>query len=90
MIEHNPESITYNIERGVPSQHLTVLRLILPVGRKQYVFIDTAVENCLRKTAIPLITDKLGNLYIKDEDVKEFIKTEMRGKDIKLHPYWTI
>ena len=90
IIEHAPKSIAYNIERGVSARHLTGLRLILPAVKKQYVFIDNAVGNRLRKTGIPLHTDKSGNLYIRDEDIVEFVRAEVKSKDLKLHSYWTI
>jgi len=57
---------------------------------KQYVFIDTAVGNYLRKTGIPLLKNRLGTLYIEDEDVKRFVRSETGRKDLKLHSYWTI
>ena len=88
--EHKPESIAYNVEQGVPARHLTGLRLILPLKGIQYVFIDNAVGNSLRKTGIPLRKDNLGNLYIRDEDVKSFVRSELKMKNLKLHPYWTI
>jgi len=92
IIEHNPTSIAYNIEQGVPRRHLTGLRLILPVKGTQYVFIDTAVRpfDHLRKTGIPLHKDKYENKYIKDEDVVTFLRNELKRKDLKLHSYWTI
>ena len=90
IIEHAPKSIAYNIERGVSAGHLTGLRLILPAVKKQYVFIDNAVGNRLRKTGIPLHTDKSGNLYIRDEDIVEFVRAEVNSKDLKIHSYWTI
>ena len=90
IVEHAPKSIAYNIEQGVPARHLTCLRLILPAVEKQYVFIDNAVGNRLRKTGILLHTDKSGNLYIKDEDIVEFVRAEVNNKDLKLHSYWTI
>jgi len=90
IIDHDPKSISYNIEQGIPSQHLTCLRLILPVVGKQYVFIDNAVGNRLRKTGIQLHTDKSGNLYIRDEDIVEFVRAEVNRKDLKFHSYWTI
>ena len=90
IIEHDPPNIAYNIEQGVPARHLTGLRLILPVVGTQYVFIDTAVGNRLRKTGILLHRDKSGNLYIRDEDILEFVRSEVKRKDLKLHSYWTI
>jgi len=90
IIEHKPESIAYNIEQAVPAKHLTGLRSILPIKGIQYVFIDNAVGNHLRKTGIPLHRDTLGNIYIKDEDVKSFVRSETKTKNLKLHSYWTI
>ena len=90
IVKHNPQSIAYNIEQGIPARHLTGLRLILPAEGTQYVFIDTAAGNHLRRTGIPLHRDKLGNIYIRDEDVINFVKTQLKRKDLKLHSYWTI
>ena len=90
IIEHAPQSIAYNTEKGIPAKQLTGLRLILPTVEKQYVFIDNAVGNRLRKTGIPLHSDKSGNLHIRDEDVVEFVRSEVNRKDLKLHSYWTI
>jgi len=90
IMEHKPESIAYNIEMGVPARHLTGLRLILPIRGIQYVFIDNAVGDHLRRTGIKLRKDSLGNLYIKDEDVKRFVKSEVKIENLKLHSYWTM
>ena len=90
IIKHKPESIAYNIEMGVPARNLTALRLILPIKGVQYVFIDNAVGNRLRRTRIPLHMDNLGNLYIKDEDVKNFVRSESKIKGLKLHSYWSM
>jgi len=90
MIVHDPESIAYNIEQAIPARNLTGLRLILPVKGTQFVFIDTAAGDRLRKTGIPLHKDKLGNVYIRDEDVADFVRSELKRKDLKLHSYWTM
>jgi len=90
IMERKPESIAYNIEQGLPAKHLTCLRLILPIKGIQYVFIDNAVGNRLRKTGIPLHRDNLGNIYIRDEDVKSFVRSELKMKNLKLHSYWTM
>ena len=50
IVKHKPENIAYNIEQGVPAKHLTSLRLILPIRGTQYVFIDNAVGDRLRRT----------------------------------------
>jgi len=90
IIKYRPKSIAYNIEQGIPSRHLKGLRLILPVEGTQYVFIDNAAGNRLRKTSIPLQKDRLGNIYIDDKDVIDFVRSEVKMKDLKLHSYWTI
>lgn len=90
IVGFNPRSIAYNIEQGIPAGHLTGLRLIIPVEEAQYVFIDTATGDRLRKTGIGLHRDKQGNIYIRDEDVVEFVRSEVNRKDLKLHSYWTI
>ena len=90
IVELNPQSIAYNIEQGVPARHLTGLRLIIPVEAAQYVLIDTARGDRLRKTGVSLHSDRQGNTFIKDEDVIEFVRSEVKRKDLKLHPYWTI
>ena len=90
IMKHVPESIAYNIEQGVPARRLTSLRLILPIKGTQYVFIDNAVGNHLRKTGITLHKDDFGNIYIRDEDVESFVRTELKMKNLKLRSYWTI
>ena len=90
IIRYNPESIAYNIEQGIPARNLTSLRLILPVEGTQYVFIDTASKDHLRKTNVTLHKDKHGNIFIKDEDIKNFLRIELKRKDLKIYSYWTI
>ena len=90
IMKHKLESIAYNIEQSVPAKHLTGLRLILPIKGIQYFFIDNPIDDHLRKTSIPLHKDDLGNIYIKDEDVKSFVRSELKIKNLKLHFYWTI
>ncbi|MCW4020944.1 MAG: hypothetical protein NWF14_06930 [Candidatus Bathyarchaeota archaeon] len=90
IIKHQPRSIIYNIQRGVPAGHLKGLRLILPTKGTQYVFIDTSDDSRLRKTGIPLHKDESGNVYVKEEDVINFVRSESKRKDLALHSYWTI
>ena len=90
VMEHKAETIAYNIEQGVPARHLTSLRLILPIRGVQYVFIDTASGESLRRTGIMLHRDKLGNNYIRDEDVINFLKSELKMKNLKAYSYWSM
>lgn len=87
--KYDARELAYRIEMGVPARHLTSLRLILPVPGAQYVFIDTASGDKLKKTGIRLRVDDLGNAYISDEDVINFVRSEL-GRDIKMYSYFTI
>lgn len=84
------KEIAYRVEMGVPARHLTGLRLILPTPDAQYVFVDTAVGDRLRRTGIKLRVDELGNIYISDEDIINFVRSELDDKEIKLHSYFTM
>ncbi|MBS7640032.1 MAG: hypothetical protein QXF23_05765 [Candidatus Bathyarchaeia archaeon] len=84
------KEIVYRIEMGVPAKNLTGLRLILPTPDAQYVFVDTAAGNMLRKTGIKLRVDEFSNMYISDEDVINFIKSNIGDKEIKLYSYFTM
>ncbi|MEM2168499.1 MAG: hypothetical protein QW186_01675 [Candidatus Bathyarchaeia archaeon] len=88
--KYGAREIAYRIEMGVPAKHLTGLRLILPASNAQYVFVDTAAGDKLRKTGIRLRVDKLGNMYISDEDVINFVRSELGDKEIKLYSYFTM
>ena len=90
LMKHGVREVAYNIEMGIPARHLTTLRLILSIGNIRYVFIDTAGGMKLRRTGIPLSRDEMGNLYIRDEDVASFIKSETGGREIKLRSYWSM
>lgn len=87
--KHNTKELAYRIEMGVPARHLTSLRLILPITGTQYISIDTASGDGLKKTGIKLRVDKLGNMYISDENIANFVKSEP-SRDIKLHSYFTM
>ncbi|MEM2130199.1 MAG: hypothetical protein QXI71_05825 [Candidatus Bathyarchaeia archaeon] len=89
IIEHKPKSLAYNIAREAPSKNFTCLRLILPTTGKQYVFVDNASGNHLRKTGIKLNVDESETLFIKDEDVVEFVRTQVNRKDLNFYSYWT-
>ena len=89
-IEKKPKSIVYIIAQGIPAGQLTSLKLLLPVERTQYIFVDSAKGNKLRRTGIPIRTDQRGNRFIEDEDVKSFLKTQLRRDDLQIFSYWTI
>lgn len=88
--KYSVKEIAYRVEMGIPARHLTGLRLILPTPDAQYVFVDTAVGDSLRRTGIKLRADELGNMYISDEDIASFVRSELGDKEIRLYSYFTM
>jgi hypothetical protein len=88
-LEKNPKSVVYVIAQSIPAKNHTGLKLILPVEGAQYIFVDSAKGDKLRRTRIPIRTDKKGNLFLTDEDVKHFLRTELNIKDLQILSYWT-
>jgi len=89
-IEKKLKSIVYIIAQSIPAKNLTALKLILIVEGTQYIFTDCARGNKLRKTGIPIHTDKKGSRFIEDDDVKSFLKTQLQREDLQIFSYWTI
>jgi len=85
----NPKSVVYVIAQSIPSRNYTGLKLILPVEGAQIIFTDTAKGDVMRRTGIPIRTDKKGNRFLTDEDVKRFLRTELQINDLKIFSYWT-
>ncbi len=89
-IEKKPESIVYIIAQSIPAKNLTALKLILHAEDTQYLFADCAKGDKLRKTGIPIHTDKKGNRFIEDDDVKSFLTTQLQREDLQIFSYWSI
>ena len=88
-LEKKPKSVVYVIAQSIPARNHTGLKLILPVEGVQYIFADSAKGDKLRRTGIPIRTDKKGNRFLTDEDVKTFLRTELNISDLKIFSYWT-
>jgi hypothetical protein len=88
-LEKNPQSIVYVIAQSIPTRNLTSLKLILPVEGAQYIFTDSAKDDKLRRTGIPIQTDKKGNRFITDEDVKNFLRAQLPIRNLQIFSYWT-
>ncbi|UCC57744.1 MAG: hypothetical protein JSW14_05035 [Candidatus Bathyarchaeum sp.] len=89
-IKQKPKSIVYIIAQSIPTKNLTSLKLLLPLEGVQYIFTDTAKGDKLRRTGIPIRTDKKGNRFLEDADIKNFLKTQLQRKDLRILSYWTI
>ena len=88
-LEKNPKSVVYIIAQSIPPRNLTSLKLILPVEGAQIIFTDSAQGDKLRRTGIPIQTDKKGNRFLSDDDVKNFLRTQLPIDNLKIFSYWT-
>jgi hypothetical protein len=88
-LEKKTKSVVYIIAQSIPARNLTSLKLILPVEGAQYIFTDSAKGDKLRRTEIPIQTDKKGNRFITDNDVKNFLRIQLRINNLQVFSYWT-
>jgi len=88
-IENKPSSIVYIIAQSIPSCDFTSLKLLLSIGDTQYIFVDTSRDGKLRRTKIPIRTDKSGTRFLEDDDIKHFLKAQLQREDLRIFPYWT-
>ena len=89
-IELRLNKVVYNIEQGIKPLHLTSLRLILPVEGAQYIFLDFAKGDSLKKTGIPIHVNEDGIQYIQEQDVVCFLRRELNNPDLKTSSFWTM
>lgn len=89
-IEKKPKSIVYINAQGIPARNLTGLKLLMQSEGTQYIFVDCAKGDKLRRTGIPIRTDKKGNRFVEDNDVKSFLKTQLQRDDLQIFSYWPI
>ena len=90
-INYHPKSVVYVIEQAglSPTKELTTLRLMLPTPKGIFILLDFSNGEKLRQTGIPIRTDKYGNHLIEDDDVKDFIKKQLKREDLTICSYWT-
>jgi hypothetical protein len=86
---NKPKSVVYVIAQSIPTRNLTSLKLIMPVVGAQYIFTDSAKGEKLRRTGIPIQTDKKGNRFITDDDVKTYLRTQLQINNLQIFSYWT-
>lgn len=91
-IKLKPDAVVYNIEQNGLSavRELTVLRLIMQGQETYYVFLDFPEGEKLRETGIPIRMDRKGNRYIEEEEVRNFLRTQLKRENLTICSYWTI
>jgi hypothetical protein len=81
----HPEFIAYTLQKAPLSRPPLGLRLVFATESAQYVFLDFAHDNAFRKTRLVVyFPEGGGDAYFKEEDLKNFIQTELGRKDISI------
>jgi len=79
-----PNSIAYTLQRAPLSRPPVGLRLVFAAENIQYVFLDFAQGETLRRTKISVYFNETGEAYIRDEDIKSFILTQLNRIDLSI------
>jgi hypothetical protein len=79
-----PEFIAYDVEDVPLSRPPIGLRLVFATQSAQYVFLDFAHGASFARTNLPVNTHKNGGFYLKVEDLKNFLYTELNRQDISI------
>lgn len=87
--EIKPKNIVYIIAESIPAHDFTSLKLLLPTKDVQYIFIDTAKGDKLRRTGIQVHADSKNHHFLTDEDVKRFLRKHFTWYDLNIFSYWT-
>jgi hypothetical protein len=87
--EKNAKTVVYVIAQSIPARNHTGLKLILPVQGGQYIFTDSAKGDTMRRTGIPVHTGNKGDRFLTDQDVINFLKTQLEITGLKIFSYWT-
>lgn len=80
----HPDFIAYTVQNAPLSRPPIGLRLVFAAEDIQYVFLDFAHGNSFRRTKLPVHTHESGVAYFEEEDLKNFIYTELNRKDISI------
>ena len=87
LVELHPDEIYFAQGLAPLAKPPVELRLTFTVEEVQYTFVDTSDESVLRRTRIPVYTDRYMNPQIREDDIKRFIRTELRRDDIKTRSF---
>jgi hypothetical protein len=80
----HPEFIAYTVQSAPLSKPPIGLRLVFSAQDVQYVFLDFAHGDTFKQTKLSVYTTKSGDAYFREEDLKNFIQTELNRKDISV------
>jgi len=87
LLKSTPSKIFFAQGKAPLSTPPVALRLTFSAEGIQYVFVDTAKGSNMRRTNIPITTDKYGNVNLEEEDIRRFIYAQLERKDISIHSF---
>jgi len=56
-----------------------------PYQNTQYIFLDFAESHALRRTKIPVRINETGEAYLNEEDIRNFLITQLERTDISIY-----
>ena len=83
-ISSRPDFIAYTVQNAPLSRPPVGLRLVFSTESVQYVFLDFAHGNTFARTKLQVYNDDSGVAYFKEEDLRNFIQSELNRKDISI------
>jgi len=83
-IASRPKFMAYTVQNAPLSRPPVGLRLVFAAGDVQYVFLDFARGNAFTRTKLPVYINDSGDAYFKEEDLKEFVCSELNRRDISM------
>ena len=84
MVEVKPKAILYMTQRAPLAKPPVGIRLIFADSHSEFIFLDIAEANSLKKTGIPVRFTKGGEAYLEDEDIKQFLVSQLKRTDIQI------
>ena len=79
-----PKAILYTTQRSPLTKPPLGLRLIFADSESEYIFLDFAQGNVLKKTGIPVKFTSGGEPYLDDGCVKRFLVAQLGRPDIQV------
>ena len=80
----HPKFIAYTRQRAPLSRPPLGLRLVFAAESAQYVFLDFAQGNAFKRTKLPVYIHESGDAYFNEEELKNFLYSELGRTDIAL------
>ena len=83
-IASHPEFIAYTVQNATLSRPPIGLRLVFSTESVQYVFLDFAHGAAFSRTRIPVYARESGEAYFREEDLRNFICSQLDRRDISI------